>query len=102
MTAAAAAIDTAPCGLLGFADDGRVLAANGALLQMLGRARDEVQGQPIRALLTPASHLFYQTYFFPTLRLQGSVDEAYLTLQGADGDEVPVLGSSQKTENKAR
>ncbi len=91
MTAAAAAIDTAPCGLLGFADDGRVLAANGALLQMLGRARDEVQGQPIRALLTPASHLFYQTYFFPTLRLQGSVDEAYLTLQGADGDEVPVL-----------
>jgi hypothetical protein len=91
LSTAAAAIDAAPCGLLGFADDGRVLAANGALLQMLGRARDEVQGKPIRALLTPASHLFYQTHFFPTLRLQGSVEEAYLTLQGADGDEVPVL-----------
>jgi signal transduction histidine kinase len=86
-----AAFDAAQCGLLGFADDGRVVAANHALLSMLGRLRDEVHGQPIRALLTPASNLFYQTYFFPTLRLQGSIDEAYLTLKAADGGEVPVL-----------
>ena len=94
----ASPVDTAPCGLLCFADDGRVLLANATLLELVGRAREDVEGQHVESLLTVASRIFYQTHFFPLIRLHGRADEIYLTLRAADGRDVPVLTNAVRRQ----
>lgn len=84
-------LDTAPCGFLSVADDGRVTAANLTVAGMLGLERAELVGKHVDVLLGVASRIFYQTHVFPTLKLQGTVHEVYVSLRGAAGDEVPVL-----------
>lgn len=80
-----------PCGFLAFGMDGRILIANDKLLQWLGYpSEDELKGQSIDLILTPASILFHQMYFFPMLRLQGKAEDIHLTLQAKDDTEIPV------------
>lgn len=84
-------LDTAPCGYLSFSDDGHVLAVNATLLRMLDRDRHEVVGSHVERILTVSSRIFYQTHFFPLLRLEGRADEIFLTLQSRHGDRVPMI-----------
>ena len=76
----------APCGFLSFADDGCVVRVNDTLLARLGYARADLVGQHVQTVLSLASRIFYQTHVFPLLRLQGRVDEIYLTLRARDGE----------------
>lgn len=78
-------VDEAPCGFLSFADDGRIVLVNDTLAARLGHPRADLLGMSVQALLSQASRIFYQTHVFPLLRLQGRVDEIYLTLRARDG-----------------
>ena len=84
-------LDTAPCGFLSLADDGEILDANATLLESLGYELAEVKGRRIESILPVASRIFYQTHFFPLLKLHSKVNEVYLTLRAKDESEVPVL-----------
>jgi PAS domain S-box-containing protein len=81
-------LDRAPCGFVSFGSDGTVLDINTTLLEILGSARDDVIGKSFESLLTVSSRIFYQTHFFPLLRIQSRVEEIYLTLRtvSAPGD----------------
>ncbi|HEV3469449.1 MAG TPA: STAS domain-containing protein [Pyrinomonadaceae bacterium] len=91
-------LNNAPCGFLAFADDGRVLAANATLLGWLGRGEGEVVGRHFEALLPPGGRIFYQTHFFPLLKLHGRAEEIYLSLRSAGGEDVPVLVNAARRE----
>ena len=65
-------LDTAPCGFLSFADDGKILAVNATLLGWLGYAARCLRGQSVETLLPVASRIFYQTHFFPLLKISRS------------------------------
>ena len=91
-------LNTAPCGFLSFADDGRVLLVNETLLALLGHGRGELVGRHVESLLPVASRIFYQTHLFPLLRLHGRVEEVYFSLRAKDGAEVPVLVNAARTE----
>jgi PAS domain S-box-containing protein len=93
-------LDTAPCGFFSFGDDGVVGVVNTTLLEMLGRARDEVVGAHIENLMTVSSRIFYQTHFFPLLRLEGRAEEIFLTLRHQDGSAVPVLANARRAERE--
>jgi PAS domain S-box-containing protein len=84
-------LNTAPCGFLSFNDDGRILMVNATLLDSLGYESGELQGRQIESILPVASRIFYQTYFFPLLKLNGKVEEIYLSLRTKSGADVPVL-----------
>ncbi len=84
-------LDTAPCGFLSVADDGYVIEANATLGAMLRRAPAAIAGSHVDRLFAPASRIFYQTHVFPTLKLQGTVHEVYVSLRDADDEDVPVL-----------
>ncbi|HUQ18206.1 MAG TPA: PAS domain-containing sensor histidine kinase [Gemmatimonadaceae bacterium] len=87
-------LDRAPCGFVSFRNDGTVLDINQTLVDILGTARDHVIGRSFESLLTIASRIFYQTHFFPLLRLQSCVEEIYLTLRTADGPgDVAMLAN---------
>ena len=93
-------LDSAPCGFLVVADDGRIQLANATVAEMLGVAdASALIGRHVDVLLSTPSRIFYQTHVFPTLRLQGRVHEVYVGLVGAGGDEVPVLlNAKRRTE----
>jgi len=84
-------LDTAPCGFLSVGDDGIVALANLTLAEMLHMRREDVAGNHVDALMSPASRIFYQTHVFPLLKLQGIVHEVYMSLRDAGGADVPVL-----------
>ena len=91
-------LDRAPCGFISFLDDGRVCVANRTLLDMLGYSLDEVLGKHVEAILAVGSRIFYQTHFFPLLRLQGRADEIFLLLRGKGGEDVAVLANAVRRE----
>lgn len=95
-------LNTAPCGFLSFADDGTILLANATLVGWLGRAEGEVCGHHFETILPPGGRIFYQTHFFPLLRLHGRAEEVYLSLRGAAGDDLPVLAHAARSERGGR
>jgi phosphoserine phosphatase RsbU/P len=85
-------LDTAPCGYLSFADNGVILKVNKTLYIFLGYATaDQLIGKSVESIFNIATRIFYQTHFFPLLKLHGSADEIFLTLKGADKQEWPVI-----------
>src|SRR5919107_5463606 len=91
-------LNNAPCGFLAFADDGHILTANATLLGWLGRGGDELVGRHVENIFPPGGRIFYQTHFFPLLKLHGRAEEIYLSLRGAGGEDVPVLVNAARRE----
>lgn len=91
-------LDTAPFGFLVARDDGLVEQANITLAELVGRPRHGVVGHHLDGLLSAPSRIFYQSHFFPILKLQGRVNEVYVALATAKGEEVPVLLNATRRE----
>lgn len=89
-------LNTAPCGFLSFTDDGRIIMINATLLDSLGYELDELQGRHVENILPLAGRIFYQTHFFPLLKLHGKAEEIYLSLRAKNGAEVPVLANAKR------
>ena len=86
-----ALIDSAPCGFVSFTDDGRLTVVNTTLLGRLGYQREELIGRHVETIFTVAGRLFFQTHFFPLVRMQGRAQEVFLMLRGSNGEEVGAL-----------
>lgn len=91
-------LNRAPCSFLSFADDGRILLMNATLLDALCYELSELQGRHIESVLPIAARIFYQTHFFPLLKLHGKVEEVYFSLRAKDGTEIPVLANASRYE----
>ncbi len=91
-------LDSAPCGFFTFDDDCTILWANQTLLKLLGQAPEAIVGQPIDALLMPASSYFFRSYFVPRLALEGVVEEVYLHARTTDGSSVPILTNARRQD----
>ncbi len=95
-------LDFAPCGFLSVTDDGHVDFANATLATMLDTTADAMVGRHIDQLFKPPSRIYYQTHVFPILKLQGRVEEVYVSLKGAGEHEVPVLLNAARREREGR
>ena len=84
-------LDTAPCGFLRFQDDGTIVTTNATLCEMVGYRRGEIEGANMSTLFARGGNVFFQTHFFPLLRLHGKVEEIYLSVLSKSGERVPVL-----------
>jgi PAS domain S-box-containing protein len=85
--------DSAPCGYHSLSQDGSITAINATELAMLGYSRDELIGQPMVRLFTPASQaLFRQRY--PEFLRTGSIHDLEFEVIRKDGTTLPVLISS--------
>ena len=69
------------------------------LIGWLGYAFGALNGQSVETLLPVASRIFYQTHFFPLLKIAGEVEEVYLALRTAQGSELPVLVNAVRREH---
>jgi PAS domain S-box-containing protein len=91
-------LDGAPCGFVSFPDDGTLRAVNQTLLDVLGFARAELVGRHVESILNVGSRIFYQTHFFPLLRLHGRADEIFLVLRAKNGEDVAALANAVRRE----
>jgi sigma-B regulation protein RsbU (phosphoserine phosphatase) len=85
-------LDTAPGGFITFSDAGLIMSLNTTLLTLLDYPDKVVlTGKSIESLLSVAGKIFYQTHFFPLLKLQGNADEIFFRLKTREGKEIPVI-----------
>lgn len=92
-------LNTAPGGFLSLTDDGEILEINATLLNLLGYELTDLKGRRIESILPVASRIFYQTHFFPLIKLHGQVNEVYFTLRAKDETELPVLVNAVRRIN---
>ncbi|HLM00084.1 MAG TPA: histidine kinase dimerization/phospho-acceptor domain-containing protein, partial [Pyrinomonadaceae bacterium] len=91
-------LNNAPCGFLVFADDGSIVEINDTLLELLGYSPDELRELHIEKIFSVAGRIFYQTHFFPLLKLKNRVEEVYLSLRSKSGLDIPVLVNAARRE----
>jgi PAS domain S-box-containing protein len=87
-------LDVAPCGFISFTDESAIRVANRTLLDLLGYEEKELVGKPFEQILTVPARIFYQTHFFPMIKLHGKADEIYFSLRTKAGTSVPVFANA--------
>ena len=95
-------VNSIPCGVLVFDDGGKILETNETLQQWLGFAKHELENKTIDSILTLASRIFYNTHFFPLVKLHSSAEEIFLTLLTQNREDVPVLSNTVRREYEGR
>lgn len=91
-------LDMAPCGVLRFDRDEVIVATNKTVCEWLGYAVGSLDGAALSEVLSPASAVFYESSLAPLLALRGAVDDVFLTLRSASGDDLPVRVSAVRRE----
>lgn len=89
-------LDRAPCGYISFKDDGIIVYTNTTLCGWLGYTRDELNGKSIEIILTLASRIFYNTHFFPLVKLQTKAAEIFISLLKKDKTDIPVITNAER------
>ncbi|MDQ4079938.1 MAG: HAMP domain-containing histidine kinase [Gemmatimonadota bacterium] len=70
---------------------------NATLGRMLDVDARELVGQTFEEILTVPARIFYQTHFFPLIKLHGRAEEIYFALRARSGDPVHVLANAVRT-----
>jgi PAS domain S-box-containing protein len=84
--------EAAPCGYLSALPNGAIVRVNQTFLDWTGYQREELlAGRRWPDLLTVGGRIFYETHFFPLLRMQGAVREIALDVVRREGPPLPVL-----------
>ena len=89
-------VDVARFGVVGRSYFGRLAESDER------RHEAEIVVELIAGLASPGGRVFYQTHFFPLLKLQGEVEEVYLSLRAKTGEEVPFLVNASRAERSGR
>lgn len=89
-------LDTAPCGYVTFTDDAKIRWVNKTLLRWLDFTLDDLAGKNIEVILTISSRIFYNTHFFPLLKLHLKADEIFLQLKTSHNEDVPALVNAER------
>jgi PAS domain S-box-containing protein len=91
-------LDCAPCGVVSFTDDGCIAYINTTLLDRLGYKREDLMGQQVERLLSVGSRIFFQTHFFPLVRMHGRAQEVFMLLRPRQGEEAGMLCNAVRHE----
>jgi len=89
-------LDSAPCGYFAFSDDGIIKYVNQTLADLLKRDTNELIGNNVESIFTLATRIFFQTHFFPLIKLQGFAEEIFISILGSDGQHLPVLLNARR------
>jgi phosphoserine phosphatase RsbU/P len=91
-------LDKAPLGYFAFSDDGTLFEVNDTLASRLRYNKDLLIGKNVEIIFTISTRIFYQTHFFPLLKLQGHAEEIYITLLTSKGEHLPVLLNASRSD----
>ncbi len=89
-----------PASYFRFDDDGVILEANQRFEQRLEHSPGSLSGRRIDEIMAPGGRIYYQTHVFPSLKLQGELQEIYLRLLSANGTVVPMLANISRHQRE--
>lgn len=89
-------LDTAPCGFFSFTDDGSIHLVNNTICQLLGYTREELLQQHVEFIFTLPTRIFYQTHFFPLIKMQGHASEIFVSLLTKGKIVLPILLNAKR------
>jgi sigma-B regulation protein RsbU (phosphoserine phosphatase) len=92
-------LNQAPCGILVFCDDGKIVRINQTLGDWLGYDTNELEGKSIYTILSLASRIFYSTHFFPLVKLHTKADEIFFNLVTKEKKDIPVLTNTVRKQD---
>ena len=95
-------LENAPCGYFSFFDDGRFYVLNQTLCDLLGYSKDELKDKDVESIFTLATRIFFQTHFFPLVKLHGHAEEIFLTLLSKNKQQLPVLLNAKRAGDTTR
>lgn len=84
-------VTLAPCGILSFDIDGKILFANHYCCTILEYEEEELLQLNMTNLLTVSGKIFYQTHFFPLVKLHHHTEEIFFNLQSKTKKDIPVI-----------
>jgi sigma-B regulation protein RsbU (phosphoserine phosphatase) len=86
--------ETAPCGYVVLATNGRIDLVNRTLLGWTGHVADQMVGKRFSDFLNIAGRIFYETHIAPLLRMQGSFNEFAIDVVGTDGKPIQMIANA--------
>jgi PAS domain S-box-containing protein len=82
----------APCGYVSFRNDGTIYNINKTLLGWLDFDKNEILGtKKIYELFKMGGRMYFETHFFPLIRIQGFANEINFEIRKNDGYTFPAL-----------
>jgi sigma-B regulation protein RsbU (phosphoserine phosphatase) len=92
------AFDKGPGGYFSFFDNGIISLVNETCCSLLGYDKQELAEKNVETIFTLPTRIFYQTHFFPLVKMQGYAEEIFLSLLTKDGVHLPVLLNAKRIE----
>ncbi len=99
--------ENAPCGSVSFRNDGLIIDINTTLTRWLGYKKDElINKRTLPSLFKIGGQIFFETHFFPLIKMQGFIQEVYFDILRKDQSifhglinvrEIPLKGSTDTT-----
>lgn len=84
--------ENAPFGYISFLADGTIYKINKTLLSLLGYEKEDIlQTKKIQSLFRIGGKIYFETHFFPLIKMQGYVKEINFDLVRKDGSYFPAL-----------
>ncbi len=94
--------DLAPCGYFSFFDDGLLHVVNETLCNLLGYKKEELDQANVEKIFTIPTRIFFQTHFFPLVKMHGHAEEIFISLQTKDQQYLPVLLNAKRSGTIAK
>lgn len=92
------ALNNAPCGYVTFDDRGFIREVNETLCKLLGYQQQSLRSGKLESLFDIAGRIFFQTHFFPMLKMQSNVEEIFLNLVSFTNEKIPVVANASRSE----
>ncbi len=89
-------IDELPSPSLITDEQGVIVGANAAMLELTTQAGAFLLGQHLDVLLTTGTRVFFQTHVLPTLRKNGDVREIFVYLNGRQQARIPTYVNAKR------
>ena len=90
--------ENSPNGYFSFFDDGGLYVVNNTLCSLLRYEKHELQDKNVEFIFTLATRIFYQTHFFPLVKMHGHAEEIFISLRTKDNQHLPVLLNAKRVE----
>ena len=85
----------APCGFVTLNHESIIIDLNETFCRWTG-VDQQIVGAHFDTILSAANKMMFHSYFYPTINVQGEVNELYLTLKHQDGTLSPYLMNARK------
>ena len=99
--------ENAPCGSVSFQNDGLIVAINNTLANWLGYKKSEIVNvRTLPSLFKIGGQIYFETHFFPLIKMQGFIQEVYFDIIRKDKSvfnglinvrEIPSQGKFETT-----